>query len=169
MSNENTTYTLYLLELSQAGRQRAFIELCEINLRNVYTVIYRLLGDYESARQVTIRTFLKAWDEIKDFEIRNSFVVWLKNIAVRAAISELRKKPTEISKDSKIKYTKSEAKYLESLIKTLPTRERVIFVLHDIEGYPYEEINYFFNDLIVDEIKTKLIETREFLMNNLEL
>jgi DNA-directed RNA polymerase specialized sigma24 family protein len=47
--------------------------------------------------------------------------------------------------------------------------ERIIFVLHDLEGYSYKEIRNFFEELEIDEVKTKLINTREYLMSKISV
>jgi DNA-directed RNA polymerase specialized sigma24 family protein len=50
-----------------------------------------------------------------------------------------------------------ELRLLEQLINSLPDEDRIIFVLHDIEGYDYSEIEKYLPDLSADELKTKLI------------
>ncbi len=168
MTVENTKYIIYLLELSKRGRQRGFLELCQINLRNVFTIAFRLLYDTELAKKVTVNTFLKAWEEIKLFDIRKPFVDWIKHIAVGLAIEETTNFPEQKNVQPS-KSTFAEIPYLENLINALPVEDRIIFVLHDIEGYSYEQINFFFKEMIIDEIKTKLIQTRQYLISRLEL
>jgi DNA-directed RNA polymerase specialized sigma24 family protein len=58
---------------------------------------------------------------------------------------------------------------IEILIVTLPNEDRIIFVLHDLEGYTYEEIKNFLEDQSPDEIKSKLLAIREQLMTKMKL
>lgn len=159
----------YLIELSKEGRKKAFFDLCEINLKNVFTVSYRLLFDLDSAKKITLYTFLKAWERIKEYDSKISFAIWLKNLTVRHSIDELRRSAAANTQIIQPDNAKREPHYLESLIISLPTDDRIIFVLHDLEGYSYKEINNFFDEMIEDEIKTKLITSREFLMGKLSI
>lgn len=162
LTTENTNYVNYLIELSQSGRKNAFFDLCEINLKNVFTTVYRLLADYELAKKATVQAFLDAWNNIKNYDYKISFVLWIKDFAVKAAISNLNRfKPA--SED--IKDFDDKVKKLENLIMNLDYNRRIIFVLHDMEGYKYEDIANYIGTDFIDEIKTILMETREYLIN----
>jgi RNA polymerase sigma-70 factor, ECF subfamily len=169
LKSENTNFIDYLVSLSKEGRKRSFIDLCEISLQNIYTIVYRLLLDAKLARKITIQTFLKAWDRIKEYDTQESFVEWLKNFAIKLALDELKQSNlSKIRVEKKIS-VQNDLELLDNLIISLPSEERVIFVLHDLEGYSYEEINLFFGEMILDEIRTKVINTREYLMSKLSL
>lgn len=169
MENANTNYVTYLIELSQAGRKNAFFDLCEINLRGVFTIIYRIYPDIEKAKQITLKTFLIAWDSISSLNTKRPYLRWLKNLAVRTAIRELSKSGEPLAPVLEKTIYANEHERVENLIINLPNFDRIIFVLHDLEGYDYEEIKEFLADMSTDEIKTKLIEIRERLMRNLNL
>ncbi len=169
MAEENTTYINYLIDMSKSGRQRGFLELCEINLRNVFTVVYRLLNDVNSAKMITARTFLKTWNEIKECPKNKPFQLWIKSIAILLAMEELESVKFSAQQKSEVPKSNSEIEHLEYFIKQLPVQERTVFVLHDLEGYSYREIQYFFPNLIEDEIKTILIQTRQQLITQLGL
>ncbi|MGK9368412.1 RNA polymerase sigma factor [Melioribacter sp. Ez-97] len=160
--SENTNYVNYLVELSQAGRKNAFFDLCEINLKSVFTTVYRLTADYNSARSVTVQAFLNAWEEIKEYDYKIPFALWIKQIAITTAIPKINKSsmiklPDELPDDNK--------KKLETLIMNLDYFRRTIFVLHDLEGYDYGKIAEFLWYDNADEIVTALMETREYLID----
>ncbi|KAF0149934.1 MAG: ECF subfamily RNA polymerase sigma-24 factor [Ignavibacteria bacterium] len=167
MSTENTTYINYLIEISKSGRHRGFLDLCEIILPNVYTVVFRLLNDEESAKKITVKTFMQAWHQMKYFDVKKPFIVWIKSVAILLSMEELNKTASLFQMTLSENETKGSKRDLDSLIKTLPTLNRIIFVLHDLEGYSYKEILQFFPDLIEDELKTNLIQTRQHLIGNL--
>lgn len=169
MQIENTNYVAYLIELSKEGRKKAFFDLCEINLKNVFTVSYRLLSNLDLAKKITLYTFLKAREKITEYDSKISFALWMKNLAVRNSIDKLRMSAATNTQIIQPDDATGELHYLESLINSLPTDDRIIFVLHDLEGYSYKEINNFFDEMIEDEIKTKLITSREFLMGKLNI
>lgn len=166
MSLENTQYVSYMVELAQQGRKNAFFDLCGINLRNIFTIVNRLLIDFELSKKVTIAIFLTAWDNIKLYNPKLSFALWMKDLAVKYSIRELEKRG-ELGISNK--NIAASVLNIEHLITALPNEERLIFVLHDLEGYNYYEITSFLTHLSVDEVKTKLITTRENLMKQIEL
>ena len=169
MTVDNTNYVEYLIGLSKEGRKRSFTDLCEINLRNVYTVSYRLLSNADEAQKVTLHTFVKAWEKIKEYNGKILFSIWMKNIAIEYSIRMLNNRDaTYAEKKKPIKFS-SEKEFLESHILSLPKDDRIIIILHDIEGYSYKEISIFFEDLEIDEIKSKLINTREYLINKISV
>lgn len=169
MSTANTNYIIYLIGLSKQGRQQAFIELSTINLKNVFSVSYRLLADLEEAKTFSVKTFLKAWDKIKHFDESESFAHWIKHIAVRLAIEDLFRIHDEKTRGEYNRKSTADLTDLEELIVSLSVEDRVIFVLHDLEGYSYRGISEYFPDLMVDEIKTRLLKTREYLIGKLNL
>ncbi len=169
MKDENTNYVLYLIDLAVSGRQHAMIELAEINLKNVFTVSYRLLADYESAKKITYKTFLSAWEQIRTFNKKISFPMWIKSLAIQFSIEELSLRLTNPRPSLKSTTSLNPTEYLEQLIIYLPITDRIIFILHDLEGFTYREINAYFDDMLMDEIKTRLLGTRHFLMDKLGL
>jgi len=167
MPQENTTYLNYLIEISKTGRQRGFLELCQITLPNVYTTILRLMNNEESAKKVTASTYLRAWKEIKYFDEKIPLIVWLKNIAINLAMEELSVRHFVTHKEIKDEEKLSEVEKLELAIQNLPYEERIIFVLHDLEGYSYNEIKNLFPEYMIDELKTILAVARKILMDKL--
>lgn len=164
---ENTNYIVYLVELSQRGRKNAFLDLCEINLKSVFTTVFRLTKDIEKSTHISIQTFLTVWDNIKSFDLRHSFASWVKGIAIKIALHELFKHEEKSEPLEFPLQTVFDNQKIEFLLLNLPQMERIIFVLHDFEGYNYREIRDFLEDLSYDEIKTILIDTRNFLMNKI--
>jgi len=169
VANENTNYIVYLLNLAKEGRYSSFLELCEIYLKNVFTLIYRLIGDVDLAKKLTIDTFITVWGELKELNPNTLFPDYIKNIAVDITIIELIKHPYSSEDQSEKTQPKTKLELVERLIKLLPAEEKAIFVLHDLERYSYQKIQKFFPDMILDELKTKLIETRQKIMSKLDL
>ncbi len=169
MTVDNTNYVEYLIELAKTGRKRSFIDLCEINLRNVYTISYRLLSNVDEARKVTLHTFVKSWERIKEYNGKIPFSIWMKNTAIEYSIRMLNNRDPDYAEKKRPIKISSEQEFLESHILSLPKNDRIIIILHDIEGYSYKEIQNFFENLEIDEIKSKLINTREYLINKISV
>lgn len=77
-----------------AGDEKALEELIARYLRPVYIFVYRNVGSGEAAEDVTQEVFLKAWKNLKKFDIEKSFKPWIFRIAKNASIDYLRKKKT---------------------------------------------------------------------------
>ncbi|MBM4171278.1 MAG: hypothetical protein FJ214_05350 [Ignavibacteria bacterium] len=164
---ENTNYIVYLVELSQRGRKNAFLDLCEVNLKSVFTTAYRLTKDVDKSTYISIQTFLTVWDNIKSFDLRLSFTNWVKGISVKISLHELFKYEEKSGPIEIPSHVVFDNQKIEHLLLHLPRMERIIFVLHDFERYNYHEIRDFLEDLSYDEIKTILIDTRNFLMSKI--
>ena len=93
----------------------------------------------------------------------------MKNIAIEYSIRMLNNRDATYAERKKPIKISSEREFLESHILSLPQDDRIIIILHDIEGYSYKEISNFFEGLEIDEIKSKLINTREYLINKISV
>lgn len=167
LAEENTTYINYLIEISKSGRQRGYLDLCEIVTPNIFTVVYRLVDNLEMAKKLTVKALMQGWVEIKTLNPNKPFVEWIKNIAIIYSMEKLIEKNLIVPMVLEQNDFDSAGNDLESAIKNLPAMNRVIFVLHDLEGYSYQEINRFFPELIYDELKTNLIQTRQHLIGSI--
>ena len=76
-----------LAEKAANGDIAAFETLVIRHQDRIYGVIHRLVGDLETARDLTQETFLKAWRGISGFQGRSGFYTWLFRIARNAVTS----------------------------------------------------------------------------------
>jgi len=127
-------------------------------MRNVYTLCFRLTLSEKDASEVTKNIFSNVWETINNYTPDETFSVWLKNVAVRDIIVFLHSKP------SLYEFDKQHPLYndlTEFAIASLEKEERIVFILHDVEGYTYKEISKFFFDKNIDEVISILIEARQ--------
>ncbi|PKL83055.1 MAG: hypothetical protein CVV24_06940 [Ignavibacteriae bacterium HGW-Ignavibacteriae-3] len=169
MKIENTNYVCHLIERAKEGTKKAFLDLCEINLSNIFTLAYRLSADLNAAKLITLRTFFSSWDRLSMYSPEIPYSEWLKNMVILDSIAELKKNPISSKTQNEPNEFESDNELLEQLILSLPAKDRLIFVLHDMERYSYPQIKNFLETYETDEIKTNLIKTREYLMNQISL
>jgi len=164
-------YQKLLIKSAQQGKKNAFRELSDINLKKIYNLAVRFILNEKIAEIVTQEIFIEAWNNINFLREEQPFDAWLKGIAIFKLLNELRTKkvreklleegiilPTNLELNSSNKD--------ENIILQLPEKERISFILHDIEKYTYQEISDFINDMTVDEIKIMIRQTREGIINS---
>ena len=164
-------YIKLLIKSARQGKKNAFKELCSINLKLIYNIAVRFLLNEKIAEVVAQNIFIEAWDNLKFLRDEQSFETWLKGIAIFKLLDELRtnKIRTElldsnIISSNNFEITSNEKD--ENIILTLPEKERISFILHDIEKYTYEEISDFISDLTIDEIKLMVRQTRKGIIGS---
>src|SRR5579863_8464189 len=126
------------------------------NLRRVFLLIYRIVGNVPDAQDLTQEAFIKALqrqDQLKDLE---KAAHWLSRIASNTAIDFLRRSgrvsfsdiedmpepfssaPEESPEQLVLRAEHRE--HLESALGVLTERERTALLLRDVEGLPAEEV-----------------------------
>ncbi len=167
MAEENTNYVAYLIELSQQGRRNSFFDLCEINQKDIVSLVYYILADLELTKKIILNIYLHAWDNIREFKFNQSYLYWIKDLAIKHSVFELNRAGFNNSYKKYEKTSISELHQLDRLILSLPDEDRTILVLHDMEDYKLDDIKKYLNHLSVDEMQTKLINAREYLIEKI--
>lgn len=140
-----------LVAATQSGDKKAFEELYHEHAGRVYALCLRLVADTNRAAELTQDVFVRVWQSVSGFKGESLFSSWLHRVTVNVVLMELR---TEKRRTARIFTTGSlehlDAAYtppspgsaidLEHAIAALPPQARIVFVLHDIEGYKHEEI-----------------------------
>lgn len=82
--------TAVLIRECLEGNQESFAGLLKQYQRPVFNVAYRLLSNYEDARDVTQSVFLKVYEGLASFDSRLRFFSWIYRIAVNESINYLK-------------------------------------------------------------------------------
>src|SRR5213080_3556479 len=75
------------------GRVDGFEELVRRYQRPITSYVFRMLGDYESALDVTQEVFIKVYNSLAKYSAEYKFSTWLYRIAHNAAIDHMRRNP----------------------------------------------------------------------------
>jgi RNA polymerase sigma-70 factor (ECF subfamily) len=149
-----------LIERSQAGDQAAFKELVERYQTRVASIAYQVLGNYEDARDVAQKVFIKLYRGIGGFDPHKKFFTWLYRLTVNAAIDFLRAKKRRSLENSlderpdqylNIPESEGDVTSLElerrelrtlfiDLAETLNPKQRAAFLLCDLQGFTADEV-----------------------------
>jgi RNA polymerase sigma-70 factor, ECF subfamily len=140
-----------LIERVRGGDSRAERELYEAHVDRVYRLAYRLAGDDDLARDFTQETFIRAFERLDGFRGEAAFSTWLHSIATSVALNGLRKVKRFRTRESDLEEAHDVAGpvrpaepdlklKLARAIDALPARSRMVFVMHDVEGFTHQEI-----------------------------
>jgi len=81
-------------EYLKKGDEKSLEFLVKKYLKPVYNFVYRYSGSTQEAEDITQETFVKAWKNLKKFDVEKSFKTWLFSIAKNTAIDFLRRRKT---------------------------------------------------------------------------
>ncbi|AXN39173.1 RNA polymerase sigma factor SigW [Peribacillus butanolivorans] len=170
------------------GDHNAFGEIVELYKDKVFQICFRMLGNRQEAEDLAQEAFVRAFVNIRSFNIQMKFSTWLYRIATNLCIDRLRKKKPDYYLDAEVSGTEGLNMYsqiasdmakpedeVESLelqetiqveIMKLPEKYRSVIVLKYIEELSLKEISEIL-DLPVGTVKTRIHRGREALRKQL--
>ncbi len=180
--NEPVSDELSLVQAAKRGDVGAFGELVKRYDRNVFRIALHITQNREDAEDVVQDAFLKAYENLEQFQGQSKFYTWLVRIAVNEALMKLRRRRPErmVSLDQEVQteedsmprevadwspnpeqlYNQSELRdILGKTIQGLPPSFRTVFVLRDVEGLSTEETAQAL-ELSVPAVKSRLLRAR---------
>lgn len=145
-----------LILKTRRGDKEAFGELVKLCQQRLFLTIYRLIGNYDDALELTQDAFIVAYQAVKGFRLRSSFYTWLYRIAINLAYHKLRSReykfrlknqplldPLNISSwpnPRQSLFAKEQRETISQGLASLPAKFYQVIVLHDLEGLCYKEI-----------------------------
>lgn len=139
-----------------AALQDEQTQFIQQNLRRIFLLIYRIVGNVDDAQDLTQETFIKALQrhsQLKDIEKATH---WLSRIASNTAIDYLRRnkkvsfsdigdipEPAILSQGEtpeQLLLRGEKKSYLDGGLATLTERERMALLLRDVEDMPADEV-----------------------------
>ena len=180
--DEPVSEELMLVNAARGGDIGAFEQLVRKYDRNVFRIANHITQNREDAEDVVQDAFLKAFQNLGQFQGQSKFYTWLVRIAVNEALMRLRRRRPErmVSLDEDINtgedtiprevadwapnpeqlYNQSELRdILQKTIQGLPPSFRTVFVLRDVEGLSTEETADALN-LSIPAVKSRLLRAR---------
>ncbi len=157
-----------LITRSQRGDVAAFNQLVLHYQQAMYAVVYRMLGNADTAADVTQDAFLAAFRGINTYRGGSSFRAWLLRIGSNMACDHWRRvqrRPAEsleaLTEDEEthapsllqaladtrpegnpeeLLLTQELQQLIQRGLQQLPLEQRVAIVLCDVQGFSYEEV-----------------------------
>jgi RNA polymerase sigma-70 factor (ECF subfamily) len=148
------------IQRAQAGDLRAFELLYSTHKKRVFAICLHMAGSRALAEEFTQDVFLNAFRRIHSFRGASAFSSWLYRIAVNVVLGDFRRQKRRPEVDLEAATDSEDGNYddvlsrygnyasfdpvlrisLQRGIALLPKGYRLVFQLHDVEGYAHEEI-----------------------------
>jgi RNA polymerase sigma-70 factor (ECF subfamily) len=148
------------IALAQQGDSLAFERIYRLHSARVYALCLRMVGNTAEAEDLTQEAFLMVLRKIRTFRGESAFSTWLHRISVNLVLMRLRKKtsletslgqngeqdsdrshpPDELAAADLFLNGSLDRLHLERALKQLHPFQRLVVVLHDIQGYKHIEI-----------------------------
>ncbi len=180
-----------LIQRTLEGDQNAFTALVNKYQKWGHTLVWRKIGDFHIAEEITQDVFLKVYKKLSTLKPPEHFPGWLYVITSRHCIAWLRKKrqPTssldampapELEELCYAEYEASRGKadaverqreIVDQLLQKLPESERTVVTLHYLSEMSCEDISTFLG-VSPNTIKSRLhrarkrLETQEHLLHD---
>jgi len=173
------------------GKRSAFDTLVVRYQDRVFNICYRMLGDYDEADDCAQDVFVRVYRSIEKFRFESKFSTWLYRITInscknRLASASHRRNRSMVrlngDPDNEVPgidvrdngaspshaFEKKEMnRLIQSAIQSLPEAQRMVVVLRDIEGLPYDKISKL-SGLNPGTVKSKLARARRRLRDVLK-
>ena len=173
-----------LIQQTLAGDQNAFTTLVNRYQKWVHTLIWRKIGDFHIAEEITQDVFLKVYKKLSTLKPSDNFTGWLYVIATRRCLSWFRKKripttsldtlPTsELEALCAVQYEterceqsalEHQRELVKRLLQKLPESERTVVTLHYLAEMSCEKISEFLG-VSPNTVKSRLHRARKRLAN----
>ncbi|HEX7999204.1 MAG TPA: sigma-70 family RNA polymerase sigma factor [Pyrinomonadaceae bacterium] len=165
-----------------AGREDGFEELVRRYQRPIAAYVYRMVGDYDAALDLTQEVFIKVYGSLTRYRSEYKFSTWIYKIAHNAAVDHLRRNSTR--EQSLVKQTDGEQYDLpvesgrlspeqesekaerraeiEAVVRQLPPAYRELILLRHSHDLSYDEIADV-TGLPLGTVKNRLFRAREVM------
>jgi RNA polymerase sigma-70 factor (ECF subfamily) len=145
---------------AQQGDEAALERLYRLHSPRVYALCLRMVKDAAEAEELTQEAFYRLFRKIATFRGESAFSTWLHRLCVNVVLMRLRKKTLPETSLEETTEPNAEAGgrrkeiggpdllltglidrlNLRRAIERLPDGYKIMFVLHDIEGYEHREV-----------------------------
>jgi RNA polymerase sigma-70 factor, ECF subfamily len=165
-----------------SGREESFEELVRRYQRPIVSYVFRMVGNYDAALDVTQEVFIKVYNSLARYKSEYKFSTWLYKIAHNASIDHLRRnshyfQSLEIENEDGIYEFQLESKAetpvqeqenielkneIELVVNCLPIVYKELILLRHSQDLTYDEIAEITN-LPLGTVKNRLFRARDLM------
>lgn len=153
------------------GSISSFELLIDRYQKTIFNILFRMVHDEETAKDLTQDVFIKAFEKMGSFNFNYRFFSWIYRIACNQAINHLKSKRrfevlnlAEMTAEDKAngKLSTEKSKKLQLSLRQLRADFRLLILLKYFFGLSYEEISEVL-ELSEKKVKARLYTAREQL------
>lgn len=171
-----------LVASAVAGQEGGFEELVRRYQRPISAYVYRMVGDYDAALDLTQEIFIKVYGSLARYRSEFKFSTWIYKIAHNCAVDHLRRHngreqslvsgiegdtydlPLESRRPSPEQESERRERRIEieGVVRSLPAVYRELIILRHSQDLTYEEIVEV-TGLPLGTVKNRLFRAREMM------
>ena len=189
--NEGKAEEEQLVKNLQAGKADSFEQLANLYQKKIYALSFNLTRNAMDSEDVTQEVLLTLFKKIHSFQGRSAFSSWVYRITLNATYMKLRSRKKEQSisieellpsfngsgfQQEKIRdwsentesllFDNEVRETIQKAVSLLPDKERIVFLLRDVEGLSTENVSEVL-ELTIPAVKSRLHRARLFLRKKL--
>ena len=175
----------------QAGEMGSFEQLANLYQKKIYSLSFNLTRNATDSEDVTQEVLLTLFRKGHTFQGKSAFSSWVYRITLNASYMKLRSRKREpnVSIDDllpsfnkagfqqekiqdwsesteSLLFDNETRKVIQKAVDLLPDREKVVFILRDVEGLSTEKVGNIL-ELTIPAVKSRLHRARLFLRKKL--
>ncbi len=175
----------------QAGKTESFERLATLFQKKIYALSFNLTRNAMDSEDVTQEVLLTLFKKIHTFQGKSAFSSWVYRITLNASYMKLRsrKKDQSISIEEllpsfngsgfqqeklqdwsenteSLLFDNETRETIQKAVDLLPDKEKVVFLLRDVEGLSTEKVSEIL-ELTIPAVKSRLHRARLFLRKKL--
>lgn len=164
-----------LLRAFIGGDLDAFDALMKMHEDRIFALASRMTGNRHDALDATQEAFISAFRNARRFKGNSAFSTWLYRIAINACTDLLRRKQRQVPvadiETGRVPQTTTEdiplRMDLHQALARLSPEHREAVVMHDVGGYPYEDIAAI-TGVQLGTVKSRISRGRKKLAESIE-
>jgi RNA polymerase sigma-70 factor, ECF subfamily len=173
-----------LIEKAAAGDVYSFKLLVDEFSGYVFSLAFKTLFNKEDAKDIVQESFIRAWKHLKNYKPEIKFTTWLYAIVVNLCYDKIKSEKRrnrlfdnlnndridiiapQISELEETISNKDMILKIEQLSQGLSSKQRMVFVLRDLQNLTVEETSQILN-ISAGAVKTNLFHARKFIAGKL--
>jgi len=164
-----------LLRRARRGDTNAYGEIVDRYQRLVFYAAYRILGIREDAEDASQETFVRAYQNLRRFDLDRPFGPWIRRIATNLSLNMLRgRRPQDLLEEERdhpappalnpevMAIQSAQREQVHDLLMQLPDHYRAVIVLRHYHDMSYAEMANVLDEP-VSTVKSNLFRARRKL------
>jgi RNA polymerase sigma-70 factor (ECF subfamily) len=156
------------------GNKKAFEALVERYQKPMFNVALRIINDHEDAADVTQAAFVKAYENLNQFDPRYKFYSWLYRITVNGSLNFINARqrfegldggiPSHDKSADEVFAEEDTARNIQQALMKLNPDYRAVIVLSHFRDLSYKEMSDVLG-IPEKKVKSRLFTARQLLKN----